>query len=415
VKFFQPLIQRPLLSLFLVLLPGSLACNSAPLEVQPMPELPSRNPISQAPRAPLAPTAPARPEVRRPKAPTGRRQTMDEVYHESFGIESVPVIFPFSKQEDVVLSVPPGTSADHRVALMGAFLGAGFQVKDAGEFGSAFFQVDSGDNAANLSGFKRYVKQSGDSGSEANLKSHTGLLSMNFSLEDPTSLWAPDLLSNPSLHASYFLRIFKLDFEDVTERVMLNQVFDKSAVVSFRKQVGDLNASLKQYNTDLMNYDGELRKYQADFNLYVKTYEKWLRDEKREFDGRHGAYTQAWEAWRAANDTAIRAQLGDGQDRKEWNAPLKSRGVQAKGLETEQAIMLPKAINLAETADLEAQIADRREVKLPARQLNFLAELVDSKTGRVVWVANARCRARKTWSDGRLLMETIGRMATSKR
>ena len=182
------------------------ACSSTPPSLEPPPKVPALFHSGEAPQAPYVPDGIRVPAVSMPAAPASRMQTVSEVFGESYALDAVPESWPLDQSTVIVTSVPDGTGPDLRNALLGGFLSAGYQVKDAGTFVEGAFQVNAS-TPASQGAFQRVVaaESSASTSQQAEIpeeRSYPGLESMHLHLSDPTSLWIPDLLSNENLNLS---------------------------------------------------------------------------------------------------------------------------------------------------------------------------------------------------------------------
>ncbi|QDV09785.1 hypothetical protein Poly30_53450 [Planctomycetes bacterium Poly30] len=378
------------------------------------PEAPGMDFTKPAPVPPRAPSAPAALQVSAPPSPSYRQETIDEVFQDIYYLDAVPRAFPFDGDVDVVLSVPKGTNKSHRAALMGAFLAAGFPVKDAGEFSVASFHINDRPWWYDREGFQRVKLPEGvdlKDVAELPAQEYGGLSGMEIALEDPTSLWAPDLLANQNLESDYFLRLFEMSFDETDVNVELRKLFDPAELEAYREALSRTNASIAKFNENVDAYSASRATYAADFAAYVKRYEQWDRDQTRTLEKRQKAFAHLWGEWKSANADVIAAREVAGIAEASWTrARPDVPGFELPGIAVEASLREVAKVAPRSGAEIDALEQETSSAAVPCRRLRLLAEVVDAKTGHVVWVGEAVSLSRKGVRDSTLLRETVRRL-----
>ncbi|MEM6674540.1 MAG: hypothetical protein AAF726_16960 [Planctomycetota bacterium] len=390
------------------------SCSATPQKITPLPDAPSTQPLGEQPVAPPPPVAPRRASFPVPTPPKGRKQTIDDVFEEAVSIDAVPGAFPFEPNTDVVVSVPPKTLPDHRAGLIGAFLAAGYPVKDAGEFSVATFHVNNRPWWYDRDGFERLQVPEGvdlEDLKDLPIEKYDGLSGMEVSLKDPTSLWAPDLLANQNLESDYFLRLFELEFDDVVTTCTIEDLYDPEDVDRYRSQLRAANDSIRSYNASVRRFQADCEAYVLQYKEYSDRFDQWEASERDAYSRRYQDYSRQWSSWNTVNAQAIASQESAGTMQASWRAPAPQSSdlpLGAKEVETRLPDREPAEAFDAEA--LEAKLGNRGDVTVACRRLKILAEVIDAKTGHVVWVGRAEAIARDDRSDAYLLRETIGRL-----
>jgi hypothetical protein len=398
----------------LVVAATALSCQSTEPDLQLLsqpPLAPDAIPTRVVPAPPRAPSPPRALQVSAPKTPKVRRENVDEVFEDIYYVDAVPATFPFKKDVDVVLSVPQHTSLKHRAGLIGAFLAAGFPVKDAGQFNVASFHINDRPWWYDRGGFERTQLPEGvelEDLADLPIREYDGLSGMEISLQDPTSLWAPDLLANQNLKSDYFLRLFELTFDDYATTVDLKNLIDPAALAEYRAELKEVNAQIQQHNARVSSYLRDKDLYERDFATYLKQFESWDRDESRNFEKNQDAFVDAWKNWKVANADVIAAQQEAGIAEASWSRS-KPELASFESPRTAVEVALPDATRLSQFGDdeLERLVKDEQAATVQCRRLRLLAEVIDAKTGHVAWVGEAITVAKKGQPDAALLRETV--------
>lgn len=339
------------------------------------------------------------------------------MFHGACQVDAVPRAFPFDGDMDVVVSVPRGTTKLHRAALLGAFLAAGFPVKDAGEFNVASFHVNDRPWWYDRDGFQRTKLPEGveiDDLADLPVQEYDGLTGMEIALDDPTSLWAPDLLANQNLKSDYFLRLFEMRFDDTEIPVRLRNLVEAEELEAYREAVAKVNKRVAAHNDRVEEYEANRSRYSTDFADYVKRYEKWDRDQSRKLKRKQKAFEKTWLDWKTANADVIEARDQAGIAEASWKrSSPEVPDFELPGTEVEAALPRVTKADLYDSAAVDAMEGEGTIVSVPCRRLSLLAEVIDAKTGHVVWVGGALAVAQKGTTDTVLLRDTI-RQVTQK-
>lgn len=278
-----------------------------------------------------------------------------------------------------------------RQALITAFLRAGFRVKDAGLIESGRLSmhrypatelersrtVERSEMQA--AGFMEKTTEL--QGSREGWWANPGL---TVKLEDPTSLWAPELLRYRDLKARYFLRVFMAESmlirgdetpTEVTESQYAEYV---AATERWNQSLGDQKRLVGEHNDAVDQHAAQVNRYHAEYSTY----------------------SSRWQAYR--------------DQIKQYNA------VRATGLTTvplERARDVERADKAREPSPLK--ILSREELSrrglssdIELRALRIAAELIRSDTGEVVW--SGVVLSAGDLSNGDLIERAVHRMTRAK-
>ncbi len=337
---------------------------------------------------PSAPVPPTRPNIETISAPTvpGQKQRVREVFQERYVLSGHPVRFPVAPGEVMVVSVPAqaiegeqqgsqdaSSRAPNRLetrlryaAILG-FVSSGYKVKDAGIVETSTLSMrrypatettesvrveevteESTDGQAQVVERKTSTKPSRDY-----WWSNRG---MSLNLKDPTSLWAPELLSYKKLEADYFLRIFEVRFQaQGTVTVELGYDIREDAITLYRKQLAQANARIDRQNEKIRAYNEALEDYEDRYRAYINRHQNWVEEYEAYFSRNAGA----------PSPTA-----------RSYDDPMD------------------------EIANLTADALEERELTRWTEEVEvshgrISAELIDAATGEVAWVGEFSVIARR--------------------
>lgn len=266
------------------------------------------------PSPPYPPTAPTFSSIR-PTVP-GRKQSTHEVTADRFELRGHPKQFPVTTKDIIVVSVPAQIASaeadgsartdsgmaspiEHqlRFAAILGFLKAGFRVKDAGVIETSTLTMQrypATETEAsvhvetaiteNVHGIEQSTQRTTRTNAPRDDRwLHRG---MHLILKDPTSLWAPELVTYQKLKADYFLRIFDLTYIERMQRVVAKRyVISETEAARFLAELENYNAQVEVFNEEVRKYNEELAAYKLQWRTYKAQFDTvmtQIRNNKRQ-------------------------------------------------------------------------------------------------------------------------------------
>ena len=243
--------------------------------------------------APSPPSPPNKPKLVKPVPPAlpGRFQNIHEAYKGTYQVTGYPQSFPVQKNTMMVIAVSQGSTRanDFRYALIKAFVANGYKVKDAGILSTSTLNIHRYP-ATETEQSKRIEIEKPDPNSKGSIQKTTTVSQsydyhswsankgMNLNLEDPTSLWAPELLAYQKLKSNYFFRVFDVRFAESEKRsITLRYKVSDQEILNYRKQVRSYNRKIEAYNDLVSEYNEEIQAYNTRHNRYKTQFKNWYQ------------------------------------------------------------------------------------------------------------------------------------------
>ena len=362
-------------------------------------------PRSQEPVPPTPPTPPAIEAITRPEMPEGTQQRSGDLFKNEFKLRSYPEVFPVERGDVMVIAVPAqalakqggvaegekapsSQEASIRYAAVLGFLTSGYKVKDAGILTTSTLSMRRYPATESEKSIRvTEVSKEGEEGTKEVVETTTqGTPSrdywwynrgMTLNLKDPTSLWAPELMTYKSLKADYFLRIFSVDFhEKGTVAVELRYEYSPEEIEAYRAEVARANEAIEAANAKIREYNAALEAYDEQYLDYSHDHNNWTAENFAYFTARGGA----------------------------------------PSTEPHEGVQPMEELPLASVDALEARVAQRWTEQVPVSYGRVTAEVIDANTGTVAWVGSFVAVAeRETMSLETLMVEMARHLTESSR
>lgn len=324
------------------------------------------------PRAPTPPKRPVISRVSQPELP-GKKQRVEKVFESEYTLRGYPTRFPVKPGEVMVVSVPAQTVGEKgaassempegfeqqlRYAAILGFVASGYKVKDAGVVETSTLSMRRYPATETTESVRvEEVREEGADGNPQVVEKTTTSnpsrdywwynKGMTLRLKDPTSLWAPELLTYEKLEADYFLRIFDVTFQpNGNIAVPLKYDIDEQEAQHYRDEVARANLKLSTQNEQIRAYNAKLREYNERYFTYSEEYQNWTNV--------HAAYF-------ASNGGAPSA-----------SAPVSAGEIAERALYSERP--------------LDERLGQRWSEAVDVSLARISAELIDARTGEVAWV-----------------------------
>jgi hypothetical protein len=327
-------------------------------------------------------------------------------------------------------------NAEHfRFALANAFLSNGFKVKDAGQFKEVTFNANLYPSATRTTETTTETT-SGDDGAEVVTRTTTnpdywrGYWSwyrnrgIKLEITDPTSLWAPEVAEYQGLESAYFFRIFRLEFSNNRAmKVTRRTAYSEETVAEFTSGCEASNTAIDRYNEKLRRqqkaiatyeerYDTAAQRYMGEYDQYARTHAQEQDDLAHNYERLYNDYSNGFSRWQSLHPRNLRVSASP-------KANLSAFRVDAEPPVT----LSPKAPNelpaLASPLDAELLLAnssEAREELVLLTNFELHAQVIDAKTGEVVWVGKVGGYAQRAY-DARetILRETVRLLVSDSR
>lgn len=356
-------------------------------------------PMPTPPAPPVAPNEVAFNDVEKPALPEKNiQEDLESKYKDTYLFDMTPGKFPVKSHELMVVAVPKdaakvnnkdtskddkhGTVStsekDMRISILAGFLNGGYRVKDAGVLNTVTFSMRRYPASDEKTVTKKKKEFSDDESVVVTSTRKPGEdywwynKGLTLNMNDPTSLWAPELLSYSSLEANYFMRIFEFEFGESLTDIVLQNKYDSVQRSKYIKQVELANQQIKERNRKLRKYLEELDRYDNNYAQYEKDYKQ---------------YAKEFKSWQKPFYFVERAGKLDRKESKRY-------------------IPRPRILENYNTSQIDNVIS--RSEKVPEEWVRFSAEIVDVKTGNVVWVGSKIfAKTRKSFDSKSRLMSGI--------
>ena len=292
---------------------------------------------------PLSPESPKIPLLEKLEIPTPPQSKLADL----ISVQGTPAKFPVKLGDMMVLSIPAGVMKTegtevedeniNRFSLIQAFLSAGFRVKDAGIV--QIPQLVMRKQPATQTEKSRVIETDQaliqkDASRDMDWQNNAGL---TVSLQDPTSLWANELLQYSSLKADYYLRLFRYDAGIGNSK--LPRTIDQGEYEAYKTAV-------ETYNLKALEQKTLVEDYQADQKVYGGEFESFIRN------------ASEYNSNRAKNAVI----------------PIPTRKI-LPDIKAPQILKVPSVFELIESQNNASDI----------RWVYLLGELISVQTGEVIW------------------------------